>query len=306
MTHRQCALCAVFAIIVSIPLSAQQPPGVSYASLLNNVNYLPDQAKFSLGNQMQAVFVEAGKSGWVILRKGETDLYRWEFVTQTIEHPYTLIAFNKQTDIKTGESVYGFTELKEPGEYTLDFYLEGAKFYTFPFKLRVVPSSDPFSLPELRYLDGDWNDWGYLYYYKANPDQSLYWKVWMHHETAESSRKDVKVDIKIVRQKDKKTVCVSRGEVTYSIPRTWQRIEFDFIWPAEYKARFGEYFKTRDLLSTDGAYSLTMMVDGKMHGTWDFTVSNGKLAYTGRTERGKADPLTFIEGGRDAFWYKRK
>jgi hypothetical protein len=25
--------------------------------------------------------------------------------------------------------------------------------------------------------------------------------------------------------------------------------------------------------------------------------------YTGRAVRGKADPLTFIEGGRDAFWY---
>ena len=37
-----------------------------------------------------------------------------------------------------------------------------------------------------------------------------------------------------------------------------------------------------------------------------FAVKGGKLNYTGRTLREKADPLTFIEGGRDAWWYCRE
>jgi hypothetical protein len=35
-------------------------------------------------------------------------------------------------------------------------------------------------------------------------------------------------------------------------------------------------------------------------------IEDGKLNYTGLTVRGKADRLTFIEGGKDAWWYEKK
>ena len=49
-----------------------------------------------------------------------------------------------------------------------------------------------------------------------------------------------------------------------------------------------------------------MIVNDKPRGTWKFIVKDGKLNYTGRSLRGKADPLTFMEGGRDAWWYTKQ
>ncbi|MDA2918072.1 hypothetical protein MYX76_01015 [Desulfobacterota bacterium AH_259_B03_O07] len=49
-----------------------------------------------------------------------------------------------------------------------------------------------------------------------------------------------------------------------------------------------------------------MTIDGKPYGTWKFEVVDGKPSYTDRKVRGKTDPLTFIEGGHDAWWYTKE
>jgi hypothetical protein len=49
-----------------------------------------------------------------------------------------------------------------------------------------------------------------------------------------------------------------------------------------------------------------MTIDGNVYGVWKFKVSGGKLNYTGNTVRGQADPLTFVEGGKDAWWYMKQ
>ena len=46
-----------------------------------------------------------------------------------------------------------------------------------------------------------------------------------------------------------------------------------------------------------------MTMDGKPYGTWNFAVKGGQLVYTGPTAPG-SDPLTRVEGGLDAWWYK--
>ena len=48
-----------------------------------------------------------------------------------------------------------------------------------------------------------------------------------------------------------------------------------------------------------------MTIDGQPYGTWTFAVAGGKLQYAGRTVGSSADPLTFVEDGRDTFWYYR-
>jgi hypothetical protein len=54
----------------------------------------------------------------------------------------------------------------------------------------------------------------------------------------------------------------------------------------------------------DGDYRLEIKIDGEPYGTRPFQGKDGKFAYTGRTVRG-ADPLTFAEGGQDAFWFTK-
>jgi len=79
----------------------------------------------------------------------------------------------------------------------------------------------------------------------------------------------------------------------------------------EAEARTGErrrgraYFKAKDLLANDGNYVLRMELDGQPYGDWPFSVADHKLTYVGRTAPG-SDPLTFIAGGKDAWWYEKK
>jgi hypothetical protein len=112
------------------------------------------------------------------------------------------------------------------------------------------------------------------------------------------------VDIEVTRDKDGKVMCVSRDNTSYNLPHTWTRVAFDMVNPPV-KTSGGAYFKARDLLAQDGGYTLEMKLDGEYHGTWKLEVKNGKFVTEGRSLRGEADPLTFIEGGRDAWWYEK-
>jgi hypothetical protein len=283
--------------------AAQNPPGLSFAALLNNVHLVSDKAIFSLGNQMQATFLEPGTEGWVILSKSGEDRIRWTFKTEEIKTPYTRLDFITITDLKTKATIYEIA-LKEPGDYLLTFHTDKGPFYRFPFSIEKIASPDPFMGGDLWFMNGEWNSWGYFYYYNADPGQSLYWKMWMRHQDHSVLRKDAKFIAEVVRAKDKKVICTSRSEIQWSFGREWNRVEMEMVYPTE--KGYGEYFKTKDLLASDGAHFVRVTLDGKIYGIYDFTIAGGKMQAAGRTVRGTADPLTFVEGGRDAFWYRKK
>jgi hypothetical protein len=160
----------------------------------------------------------------------------------------------------------------------LDFYLESGRFYTFSFSTSKLSGSDPFAGGDFYFIDGPWEDWGYLYYRDADPTQSFHFKVWLRNY-AHGPDRDVKPLIEVHRGGT--LVCTSR-QMTLTLQPEWTRFDFDLIFPMEGTSG-GAYFKA----------------------TWSFKVAGGKLNYTGRTVRGQADPLTFVEGGRDAWWYEK-
>ena len=282
--------------------TANYPPAVMFASLLNNMEYRSD-GSFDLGNQMQAVFLPAGTNGYVLLKKADgAGLCKISFTMEAIKPPFTLFSFLEKTNLKTGEHEYAYIKLEEPGNYLLDFYSGDTLFYKFPFSISKVSSSDPYAGGDIYLIDGAWSNWGYLFYSDANPENSITWKMWLNNKG--HGEKDIKVRIEVVRDKDKKLVCTSRGDVTYSVLPKWNRFEFDLISPMEGTSG-GAYFKAKDLLAVDGAYTLTVKVDDKVYGVWKFSIAGNKLVLTGQADRGKADPITFIEGGKDAFWYKK-
>ena len=290
--------------LLTIPANvktATYPPGVMFASLLNNVKYRPD-GMFELGNQMQAVFLPAGSEGHVLVKKADgTELFKIAFVLEEIKPPYTRFDFREKTDLKTGAKAYAYVKL-EPGSYILEFYSGDSLFYKLPFSTSTVGSPDPFAGGDVYLIDGAWSNWGYLFYSEANPESSIIWKMWLNNKG--HGEKDIKVRIEVVRDRDKKLVCTSREGMTHSVRAEWNRFEFDLISPMEGTSG-GAYFKAKDLLAVDGAYTLTAKIDGKIYGIWKFSIAGNKLVLTGQAERSKADPLTFIEGGKDAFWYKK-
>ena len=76
----------------------------------------------------------------------------------------------------------------EAGEHSLEFFLEGRHFYSFPFNVRVLSGADAYN-PEPRYLlDGPWGDYAYIYIAKNNPSASPMFSIWLRDETAKNGR----------------------------------------------------------------------------------------------------------------------
>lgn len=285
-------------------------PSLSYSTVLNGVKVHYKQHTFSLNN-IQATFIDDNQAGYIILRTAAgKELYRFEFRAQPVEKPYTLLEIMGTFDVRTGEKLSGGAfqvELEGPGDYVLDFYLPTEHFYTFPFTVEVIGSDDPFAGENWWVTSGDWFDWGYLYIPQANPEQNLYWKQWIRRkDKGQTARLEEDVKIKVEIHGPGGLLCVSR-DATFSLGPDWNRWEFDMAHPEEgATAAWGEYFKAKDLLAKDGDYTLTVKVNEALYGTWKFTVAGGKFQYKGRTVRAEADPLRFIEGGRDAWWYCRE
>jgi hypothetical protein len=283
----------------------EYPPGLSFSSVLNGCHFLAKNGKFTL-NHIQATFLpDDCQEGWTVLRTADgKELYQFDWKPERLSTPYSLLNVHQTTDLQSGETLPAGIPLGTPGDYVLDFYLPTEHFYTLPFAVIKLGSGEAFGPGECYSLNGDWQNWGYLYYREAKPDQSLQWKVWLRNEGCEEE--SVKVRVEITRDADGDLVCTSRENTTYSVQPQWTRMEFDMVFPEGKEVPHGTYFKAQDLLGTDSAYTLTMKLNDQPYGTWHFAVEDGKLQYADRTLRGTADPLTFIEGGRDAWWYGKK
>ncbi len=282
------------------------PPGIMFSTLLDNVKVNANGGYFKLGNQMQNVFMPDGATGKLVLsRANGTEFCHWNWKLDGfgLRPPYKLFGFLNPLNQDGTFFDYSKMKLTEPGDYKLDFYLGDKRFYTFGFRVRTVEPANPFDGERLYLTDGPWNDWGYLFYGDADPSQNLLWKIWLREPTHERKSHDVRIEI--VRDKDKKLICQSRENTSYRFQNDWVRYSFDMVNPPV-KTSGGAYFKAQDLLAVDGGYTLTMKIDGAVYGTWKFRVEGGKPSYTGQTVRGTADPLTFVEGGKEAFWYERE
>ena len=313
-------VCLAIAALAAAPaMAADYAPSLLFASVLNGVAIEPSTGALRL-DSMYATFLPPAERPpgsqtpyapdqenklWAILtQKGdeEAELCRYDFYVQDLDPPFWHLTHYLLTDLRTGESLgyAGQVEL-QPGDYSLDFHLAGGKFWAFPFTVSVIASDDPFGGGDRHYLDGDWRDWGYLNYPDADPENMLYWKAWLRHKGAEAE-KQVEVRIGLMREsEDNKLIAVNRPGVTWRLGPKWERVE----WPLIEPGGSGALRHGKDLL-VDGTYVLKMVVADEPYGLWRFEVRDGKLVPAGRTVRGEADPLTFVEGGVDAFWYKRQ
>lgn len=286
----------------------QYYPSLSFATVLNGVKIEWRSGGIQLDN-IQATFVDEGAEGYTILRTaGGDELYRYDWRAQLVKKPFSLLDIIRITDLKTGQSVPGWAPLKKKGDFVLDFYLPAEHFYSFPFKVSVLPAANAFSGEDWWVTEGDWDNWAYLLIPDNNPEQNLMWKMWLRRRTR-TDQTEVHQDCRIkVEIKGKNgVVCVNR-DATHSLGPNWVRWEFDMAFPSEKKGdktTWNQYFKSKDLLKNDGDYTVNVSIDDKPYGVWKFSVKNGKLTYTGRSDRASANPLSFIEGGLDAWWYER-
>ena len=316
-------LTALFALILAfnlaIPASAAEyPPGIMFSTVLNGVKLLSATGELSLDN-IQATFLPksapipnqyyyyspdlGGGVNAVLKDSSGNEIAKFDFYVELIKQPYYLLGAYKLTGPDESILIPGGRVKMQPGSYTLDFYVEGKHFYHFPFSVSKLSAADPFSGGDYYFLEGDWEKWAYMFYGDADPEQNLVFKVWLRNKEAKNER-DFTPKLKITDSSGK-LICTSHTGVTMTLQPQWSRYEMDITDPSE-GATYGKYWKAKDLLAKDGEYTLTLTLSDKVWGTWKIKVSGGKFAVSGRAVRGSADPLTFIEGGRDAFWFEKK
>ncbi len=310
---------ALFTLAAALPAStAEYPPGVMFSTMLNGVKLLPETGELSLDN-IQATFLpksapipnqfyyyspDLGGGLHAILKNSAgNEVAKFDFYVELLKQPYYLLTAPKITGPNESILLPGGRVKMQPGDYTLDFFVEGKQFYRFPFKVSKLSAADPFSGGDYYFLDGDWEKWAYMFYGDADPEKGLQLKVWLRNKEA-ANRRDFKPKIKITDSSGK-LICTSRSGTTLTLHPQWTRYEMDIVDPSE-GATPGKYWKAKDLLAKDGVYTLTLTLSDKVWGTWKIKVSGGKFAVSGRALRGSADTLTFIEGGRDAFWFEKQ
>jgi hypothetical protein len=307
-TWRISFVAVVFVLVACSTLASAFPeatPGMLHSTLLKGVLVNPTDGSLRL-DQVQAMHLPEPPAGgyeataqeparqlWAILATKEgAQLARFNFTAEKLDDPLWLLPYNTVTLL--GDAA-GQSGLKLPAsDYVLDFYLSTGKFYSFAFAVKVVDGKV--------LSTGTWNAWGYLLYANSDPEQGLIWKIFLRrHETGD--RDGVAPKVEIVREADKKPIATSRPDLKLWLNDKWTRYDLDLIHPMQGTGG-GAYLQAKVLLASDGAYVLKMSMDGAPYGVWPFKVAGGKLQLAGQADRETADPLTYVCGGADAYWYQ--
>lgn len=242
-----------------------------------------------------------GDKLWAILSDASgTELARFDFTASRERDNIWILNQQRFTPLGAAAGSDATEPRLAPGKYVLDFHVAAGRFYSFPFEVTQVQSANAGETHS--YLEGDWSNWGYIYYQSADPTQPLVWKVFLRHK-GPSYRADKKVEVEITRDSDGKLIATYRPDVTRSLEARWIRHDLDLIHPMQGTGG-GAYMTGGDLVGRDGGYTLKMKMDGQHHATWKFTVQGGKVILAGRAAP-EADPLTCVFGGPDAWWCER-
>ncbi|MGI5816799.1 MAG: copper amine oxidase N-terminal domain-containing protein [Armatimonadota bacterium] len=312
-----CAVVAVMLLVapvVAVAQPADMPPGIMWHSLLGSTVVYSTSGDLSLTGfeRLCAVFLppaqsnttypynpDDGGSFWAVLSSADgTELARYDFWAQQHPAPYWFVDDAWVTDLASGERIHTGRIAVPPGEYTVDYFLDSGRFYTFAFSVNRLDGDDPFRPQTYWFTDGPWRDWGALTYQNADSGNSLYWAIFLHNRGREASR-DTQIQVAVTRDADGAVVCTTRSGMSWSLSREWKSYRFEMVSPNQ------TIFRAADLLARDGAYTLRMTLDGQLYGTWRFQVAGGALQHAGRAVRGAVEPLQFIEGGTDQWWYIR-
>jgi hypothetical protein len=274
------------------------PPGILFSSLLTNMILHPDgNLAF---NDISATFLPPAKDEKVLEPYNEKTGKKLEGVIKkadgSIHHrsfwrgkpnnaPYWLIF-----------PVGRFVQMT-PGDYVLEFLIEGTLFYRFPFSVvNETGSDDPFAkgAGDKLVLKGAWDNYAYFHLVGGNPSSNLVLKMWLRSPV----KREAKVSLDIVR--DGKVVATGGGAgQTFNLPIRWTRQDISFYKPN------GSTIIGTDIFGKDGNYKVVVKIDDKLYGEYPFTIKDQKFVYLPEQRRGETDMKMFVEGGNDAFYIKK-
>ncbi|NNE98575.1 MAG: hypothetical protein HKN25_06110 [Pyrinomonadaceae bacterium] len=289
----------VLSLAMQTAAQEKYSPAPVFSDLLSNV-YLRSNGQFK-PSSIYAYFLSGDKGQLKVIRDG-SEIAEFSFRIEPYTAPkYTIDGY----ELVKGKNDSLGLMLKEPGNYKLEYYAGGVKFYSFAFEL-VVGKTDPYQPKKLMFLNGPWNDYAYLY--KTNNESHGKWEFRVFMRSDDGSLQQTKGQVLLIRDKDKKVVAV--GSSAFRREAAWRRQDLTLQKPGKKNAR-GEYYSNQDFYANreklaDGSYTLEFKTDGKLYGAYKFVVNAGKVQMQGNQVRKSTDPLNFIEGGGREIWMKKQ
>jgi len=319
MTFRMVS--AILLFVLAGQAQAQAPktdrpcsaPGISYWSLLGAVNIgyadghlridklyavcLPMPATPSDSNY--AYNPEQGGKLATVLRSADG-----QALTTYVWNAENISGLWELSDYKI---VGGFDSSKplSAGTYVLEFQLEGAAFYRFPFSVSTLASDDPYQPPGTRwFLDAPWNEDGNIFYQRNDPESSLRFTTWVRDKVGHEAKRSVPYEAKLMRARDSSVIGIDKG--TLNVTAHWAQADLFFAPPgSEASARL----KAGDVLREDGAYRVQLTLEGKPAGSYGFNVVGGKIPLQGRQDERTAPAdriVDYLYGGRYRSWWIKR
>jgi hypothetical protein len=280
-----------------ITFDPKYPPGILFSSLLDGF-ILHENGKAGFMD-IKATFLPPAKGTKVAENYNEVDGGKLESVIKKADGSVHDRRFWRGVPLQnpfwnvfyTGSFIQ-----MSPGDYTLEFLVEGKPFYRFPFSVvNEKGGDDPFApgAKDKLTLKGAWETYGYLYLEQNNPELMLYFKTWIRapYQKSVESRAEIFRDGKLIAE----------HESSPTIQVKWQTESISFRKPGN-----GSQVIGADIFGKDGDYKVVLKYDGSVYGEYPFSIKGGKFVYLPEQTRGEADFMTMIEGGNNSWYVKRK
>lgn len=288
---------------------SKYPPGFMYASLLNGINLRGNGRLYF--KDLRATFLppassprgltpynyqDGGKLTSILRRSDGTVVDKRFWNGKNLDGPYWFV----ETFPINGAYTQSIDVQMTPGEYMLEFYVEGKPFYRFPFSVvkEGAVSDDPFAkgAGDKLVLEGPWNDYGYIFLEEAKPESPFLFKTWLRLPV---KKRNIEFNIELRNKAGKLIGQENKSGRTIDLLPYWERRTFNFYKPG------GSRINGFDILRKDGDYEIKLTLEGKHYATYPFSVKGGKIVYLPEQTRGEANFMTMIEGGNDAWFVKR-
>lgn len=293
------------------------------------VSFLPDKEEG--GGAAKYGYEPNDHKLYATLSQGGNALAKFLFQTSGTEGPFTRCQILSGT-METEKEFANNYVVTSGGDYKLEFFLDGKKFYDFPFSVVKKENPDKFAEVKTRYfLNGMWSEYGFLTFDPQNEGRGFRWVFFHQQEELETptATKEYAVDIELFKNgKLFGGITSDKGQKSYQplrlkSKRMWQREDLT-LYALAPQDKSGKAIKPADL--TDGKYEIRMtyydtyewqngkptkVVAGPFQkkagaDVFPFEVKGGKIQYQDRQARDSAPPEQFIEGGNSEWWTKRK
>lgn len=210
------------------------------------------------------------------------------------------------------EAIGSILKLNGAGNYTMEMFLDGKKFYDFPFEVKESGGNDPYNPNKFLYIANPYQDYGFLS--KGLPSEksisafseesSTYWNFWLVNFDGKDRKK---VNIKVELFKNGKVVAKNSaaGDLSYVNEKSLENVNIVLA-----SMQNKPFYLKRDLLSSDGNCEIVMVVEGlsltPTKTIFPFSIKNGQIVPNGKGNRAETNALNFFESGNVMFMIAKK